>query len=127
MPLSSFGSGSGSATSAHSPGPTDYKGTISADSSVQAMNSVFRNGVPLNYTLPKAFSKAVMKWLERKCMEPNIRSVFARELVVHMTSYGEVPSDAFFAIVARSIVLKYPFLCHPSGNEYVSWLIKKLI
>ena len=60
-------------------------------------------------------------------MEPNIRSAFARELVVHMTSYGEVPSDAFCAMVARRIVLKYPFLLDLSGNGYISWLMKKLI
>ena len=125
MPLSSFGSGS--TMSLHSPGPTDYEGSVSTDSNVQAINSVFRNGVPVNYTLPKAFSKAVMKSLDRKCMEPNIRSAFARELVVHMTSYGEVPSDAFCAMVARRIVLKYPFLRDPSGNGYVSRLVVKLM
>ena len=48
----------------------DYEG--SSDSSSQSVKTTFKDGVPLNYTLPKCFSSNVMESLESKKMMPNV-------------------------------------------------------
>lgn len=96
----------------------DYEG--SSDSSSQAISPIFKDGVPVNYSLPKCFSAVVMESLEKKDMKPKVRSAFVRELIVHMTSYGVKPSKNFCSSVARKIVLKYPFLRDAVGSGYVS-------
>ena len=96
----------------------DYQ--ASSDSSSQAISPVFRDGIPVSYSLPKCFSSAVIESLEKKSMEPNVRSAFTRELIVHMTSYGVRPSTNFCSAVARKIILKYPFLRDALGSGYVS-------
>lgn len=92
----------------------------SSDSSSRPISPVFKEGVPVGYCLPKCFSATVMESLERKSMEPNTRSAFTRELVVHMTSYGVRPSANFCSAAARKVVLKYPFLRDSVGSGYVS-------
>ena len=83
--------------------------------------------MPVNYCLPKCFSSTVMESLEKNSMEPNIRSAFTRELIVHMTSYGVRPSTNFCSVVARKVVLKYPFLRDSVGSGYVSTCMHVLI
>ena len=56
----------------------------STDSSSLSITPTFKDGVPVNYSLPKCFSACMMESLENKRMPPNIRSAFVRELVVHM-------------------------------------------
>ena len=87
------------------------------------MTPIIRDGIPIAYTLPKAFSSTVMGALQKKEMEAKIRSAFVRELLVHMTSYGSRPSLNFCSLVARRIVLKYPFLRDSIGNGYVSYIM----
>lgn len=96
----------------------DYQ--ASSDSSSRPISPVFKEGVPVNYSLPKCFSSTVMESLEKKSMEPKVRSAFTRELIVHMTSYGIRPSSNFCSAVARRIILKYPFLRDSVGSGYVS-------
>ena len=92
----------------------------SSDNSSQSISPTFKDGVPVNYSLPKCFSAGVMESLEKKDMKPNVRSAFVRELIVHMTSYGVKPPKNFCSTVARKIVLKYPFLRDAVGSGYVS-------
>lgn len=99
----------------------EYEGSCE---SVRSITPTFRDGVPQNYSLPKAFSSAVMGALQKKQMEPKVRSAFVRELVVHMTSYGIRPPRPFCSLVARRIILKYPFLRDAVGNGYVSTTCK---
>ena len=93
---------------------------VSSDSSSQSVKTTFKEGVPVNYALPKCFSASVMQSLDNKKMMPNTRSAFVRELVVHMTSFGIRPTRNFCSTVARRIILKYPFLRDAVGNGYVS-------
>ena len=88
--------------------------------SERSITPAFCDGVPWNYSLPKTLSSAVMDALQKKQMEPKVRSAFVRELVVHMTSYGIRPPCPFCSLVARRIILKYPFLRDAVGNGYVS-------
>ena len=102
----------------------DYQ--ASSDSSSQPISPIFRDGVPVSYSLPKCFSSNVMECLEKKSMEPNVRSAFTRELIVHMTSYGVRPSTNFCSAVARRVILKYPFLRDAVGSGYVSTSVFKM-
>ncbi len=86
----------------------EYEGSI--DSSAQSISIRFKDGIPQDYSLPRAFSSVVMDSLQKEVMAANVRSAFVRELVVHMTSFGIRPPRPFCSLVARRIILKYPFL-----------------
>ena len=106
------------ASSSASSAISDYEG--SSDNSSHPISPIFKDGVPVNYSLPKCFSASVMESLAKKEMKPNVRSAFVRELIVHMTSYGVKPSKNFCSAVARKIILKHPFLRDAVGSGYVS-------
>ena len=114
-------SGPSSALSISSPAPStrscDYEG--SSDSSSRPISPIFKDGVLIDYSLPKCFSASVMESL-KKDMKPTVRNALVRELIVHMTSYGVRPSRKFCSAVARRIVLKYPYLRDADGSGYVS-------
>ena len=92
---------------------------MSSDSSSLSLTTTFKDGVPINYSLPKCFSASVMQSLDNKKMMLNTRSAFVRELVVHMTSFGIRPTRNFCATAARRIILKYLFLRDAVRNGYV--------
>lgn len=91
------------------------------DTSVKSMSSVMKDGVPTNFTFPKAHQQSIMSCNAKKQMPPDVRNALVRELIIHMYRYGSRPSRNFRSFVARRIVLKYPFLRDATGNGYVSF------
>ena len=79
--------------------------------------------LPDPFPLPKNFRSDVEISLKSGNMTRESKSAFLSAVASAMLQYKKYPTKEDYICVARSIILKYPFMKSPTGATYVSPIV----